>query len=112
MSDQPSNPPADQPHVTHTDPPQLVVPAQPPTPASQPQTPPPAQPPAPASNGPQNGAQDLSGLTQQIAALPEQIVSAIREAVQPPKPADTPPAQPPADQPGKKKSFGDWWFNG
>lgn len=115
MSEQPNDTGSSEPHVTHTDPPVLVTPPAAPAAPQQPAQQPPAQSPAPQQNGPQNGGTDLSGLTQQIAALPEQIVSAIREAVQPPKAPEQPAATPPANggghsEPGKPKSFAEWWF--
>lgn len=83
---------------------------------------PPAQPPTQPANPPAQPAQpDLSGLMTALAALPETIAKSVKEAVgTPAKPVkqETPTEQPKQEEkkiaapaePGKKKSFSDWWF--
>lgn len=99
---------------------------------------PPAQPPAQqstqqsAGNGPSNQDGPIQRLETAIAAMPEQIANALREAApkqpqkQTPPPAKQQPSSAqqgsgsqssgtPATQqavPGKKKSFSEWWFGG
>lgn len=104
----------------------------------QEQQPPQQQPPAHQPPAPQQQPLDLSGVMQQLQALPEQISKAVREAVTPPKAPSTRSAPAQGDgsstqthnngnttnsqqnhgnsgsgttSPGKRKSFADWWFN-
>lgn len=69
--------------------------------------------PAP-QNPPSNDAGGNNSLQTSIDALPEKIVNGIREAFQTPKPEATPPAnEPPKEEhpePGKPRSFADWWI--
>ena len=62
---------------------------------------------------------DISSLTTAIAALPEQIVNAVREAITPPKTptrtttpktVDKPATEPSETKPPGHKTFSEWWF--
>lgn len=85
--------------------------------------------PAPANPPAQTGNTFGHDLKTSIDALPEKIISGLREAMQPANPPkqETPKAetastqtstdtnaattsQPATTEPGKKRSFGDWWF--
>lgn len=91
-------------------------------------------PPTPVQNSsppPRHGGEiDLSSLSNEIAALPERIANAVREAVTPPKPpkpkaepkeetkseSDEKPKEDQTKVPGDREhklgssSFGEWWF--
>lgn len=109
MSDNPTGTeqPSEQPPQT---PPQT-----PPTPPQTPPQTPPAQPHPNDDSTRQGGSDGLKALQTEMAALPERIVSAIREATQPPKQPETPaapqtPKEPAQTQTPGKKSFAEWWF--
>lgn len=109
-----SEPPATEGSTTQSDGNTTTVP-NPPAHSSAPTNTPPALP-------------DFSGITTQLAALPEQIAKSVREAIGTPKTPDKPadkPEEKAADKPTEtakptetvkpttpgKKSFRDWWFD-
>jgi hypothetical protein len=123
-----STQPETAPQQTPTDPTPAPQAPQNPPPNPQPQSPPPApqnpdQAARVASDATRNllDARSLTQLREEIQALPERIVNGIREATQPPQSSNSGGA--PANsgtptggaannaQPGKSKSFADWWFN-
>lgn len=92
------------PNTPPTDPP-ATPPADPPAP---PQNPPPAAPPAPPQPAQPRGGVDVGQqVLEALGAMPEKLVSSLKEAVptlgQPP----APPAPPPKPQ---RRSFGEWWL--
>ncbi len=88
-------------------------------PSTNPETQSPAPPPStssPAPSGtptPATSRNDNGDVIAAINAMPERITNALREALQPAKPAETPPpATSTPNEPGKPKSFSEWWFSG
>jgi hypothetical protein len=85
------------------------APAPTPTPAPT-STPTPAPTPAPVPT-PTPARSTNDDIRSQLAALPEQIVNAIREAM--PAPVSEPKAtEEPKDEPKKGKTFAEWFFGG